>query len=182
MINILDIKNSVLNHPNIEYCNVLTDTVYNIIHPNLPMNKHILIEDYEDENIETPYHTYVINRIYEELDKYGVTFISLMNSSGEDKTFAHLFVLFKTMDGIIRFESYGQSELYEIENDRVVVKPGYVLYCGRLITWSNFEQDIEQLLIIDPGIQRLDYWNNIFSSNEMVDTSFPIDIVIFNPE
>lgn len=180
----MNIKREILNHQNVEYCNVLVNEVYKIIHPTETQNEYILSEEYEPyagQNSNKPYYKYVIDKIYDDLENYGVAFVILSNSSGEDKTFIHLFVLFNTMDGIVRFESYGQSELYEIENGRVVVKPGYVLYCARIVEWPTFEQDMESLLTINPGVERVNYWNGIFSAHETIDTSFPMDVVLLNP-
>jgi len=80
--------------------------------------------------------------------------ISIMNDVNEiNNIFAHVFILYKYQGDVYRLESYIET------------------YSFRITKWDNYKEDIQKLLIIEPGPERLKYWNNLFDCNELIDTT-----------
>ena len=110
----------------------------------------------------------VISKI---LNNNGVSFINISNSSGEDKTFVHTFILFLTdKNEVVRLESYGNMDW---DN-----KCGNVLYKTRIVEWNTYKEDLLKLFKINPGVERVQYWNGLFSAHETDDTNFEIDLIL----
>jgi hypothetical protein len=168
-----ELKTKILKIPNTEYCNILSDVVFNIINGQNSIKEEYLLRE-EWDNTKS-YHEYVIEAIQRELTTKYIAFISLSNSSGDDKTFIHEFIMFKTNNGIIRMESYGKDFIYT-EGKKC---KGYNLYHAKLVQWNDWEIDLKQLLTISPGEKRIKLWNKIFSSIETIDTEFYIDVIMF---
>ncbi len=121
----------------------------------------------------------MILRINEELHEKGVAFLQLANSTGEDKTYIHEFVMFNTTVGIVRVESYAKEEVFVTVDKISKRERGYDLYCGRIVEWPTWQIDITNLLTVKPGNIRLKFWNELFTSNEYLDTNNLIDVVMF---
>jgi hypothetical protein len=176
LFEIKNIRDEVIQLCDVEYCDVLVDKIYNMLYPKRTMEEYPLIEEYDEEFDN--YTHYVINKINEELIVNGLAFIELANSSGEDKTIIHRFILFNTISGVIRLDSYGKQYIYEFVSNKVIRKPGYALYKGRIVEWPSWKDDISMLLTMEPGDCRLCYWNGIFSAKEDTDTDEKIDVVL----
>jgi hypothetical protein len=178
---VIDIRDKIIKLPDTDYCNVLSDRVWEFINKNQMKYEGLIQEDWEEYAPNKQYQEYAIERIQRELNEKGIAFVQLANSTGHGKTFIHEFVLFNTNTGPVRLESYGQDEIYEVVEGKAKRLPGYVLYCGRILEWPNWENDITTLLTISPGPERLNFWNGLFSANEKNDTDQQIDIIIFQP-
>lgn len=129
-----------------------------------------LVEDFTNvypntrENLPSGYSDYVIARIQEELNTSSLIGIRLENGTGQenDQTFDHSFVLIKDDNNVTRLESYVD------------------LYCTRLVTSPHWQGDIQNLLQVKPGKQRLALWNKLFDANEKRDTQYPsLDVTLF---
>lgn len=87
-------------------------------------------------------------------------YVQFSNSSGEDNTFNHSFVMFS-------------------ENGKVYRAECYVMWVSpRVLEWPTYEDDISKLLSLEPGKDRISHWNYIFDSYENSDTEFQIDIIV----
>lgn len=64
----------------------------------------------------------------------------------------HYFTLFKTSDGVYRFESYSDWK--------------GPIYGPRLVEWPTYSHDIMYLLNCPSGINRVMYWNGLFNARE----------------
>jgi len=160
-----------------EYCNVLSSELFSLIYPGMTKYENI----FEDENDDP------LSFIRQELLSSSVVFVQLANSSGEEKTFIHEFVLFLSEDGIYRIDSYGKDETLTWNKDiqKVEVSDGYCLYKGSITLWDDWEEDLREL-ITSPAhggrfSPRLELWNRIFSSVERYDLNEGIDIVVYLP-
>ena len=124
---------------NCEYCDQLTEELFELIYHKQP-EEYLCIEEWEDvleerEAIKTPYINFLLSEINNDLQKNGVCFIQLANSTGEDKTFIHIFALFLTIDReVIRMEAYGRQ------------RPLLLNYETRLVEWPTYQIDLEKLL------------------------------------
>jgi hypothetical protein len=105
----------------------------------------------------------VITAIEEQLAFGSVCMVWLTNGTGNsDETFEHHFTLFQIEQQIFRVEGYAK------------------LYCARLVEWPTWKQDFLRLLTINPGVERVAYWNGLFSAKETKDTQSPTLEVIIN--
>ncbi len=121
-------------------------------------------EDSEEKNNGMSCGDYCVMKVSEQLDLNGCCFVTVSNSSGEDRTFIHLFVLFSTGSEVYRIESYAQSK-------------GPVYYT-RIVGHCNYKTELAKLMNYEPGPNRILYWNELFSCNETCDTSFTMDMTI----
>lgn len=156
----------------IGYCDETVDYLYNKLYGQQPWEELLVVEDWEDSREENglSYAEYCTFIIAKQLKEWGCCFVSLANSSGEDKTFIHTFVLFATEDGIYRMESYGS---FGNPNKADVIN-----YCTRVIGDANYKENLEKLIVCEPGVERLGYWNELFSAGETCDTEFGLDIIL----
>jgi hypothetical protein len=177
LFEIIKIRDKTIQLCDIEYCNILVNEVYKLFYPDRIIEEVPLIEEYDDK-FNNDYIHYVIRKINQELTTNGISFIELANSSGEDKTIIHQFILFNTISGVIRLESYGKDTTYYLLDGIAKREPGYVLYKSRIIEWPTWKQDLSMLLSLEPGNCRLCYWNGLFSSKEDNDTNEHIDVVL----
>lgn len=166
-----------MNTRDIGYCDVLVDEIYKILFPNKTFEAVPLIEEYNGDFCDEYIH-YVMDEINKELTINGVAFIDLSDSSGEDKSFTHRFILFNTSSGIVRLESYGKGIIYEYTSSGLRKKSGYVLYKPRIIEWSTCFNDLTTLLKLEHGKNRVNYWNGLFSAAEEYDTDEFIDVLL----
>jgi hypothetical protein len=120
----------------------------------------IIKEEYEDNNKNKSYARYVLDSINYELDEYSICGVCLENGNGgvSDQTFNHCFVLYKIGTKIYRIESYVD------------------IYSVRMMETPSYEQDLYKLITCNFGGKRLDLWNNLFGSNEKIDTDLPLDV------
>lgn len=179
---IVELRAKIWRLSDVDYCNVLADEVYQIVRPNQTKNERLLKEEWEDSPQNEFYPEYVTKEIEAELKTKGTAFAQLANSTGEDKTFVHEFVLFSTPDGVVRLESYGKDEILRYENGKVNAYPGYSLYCARILEWPTWQTDLLTLLESPPGTKRLAYWNGLFSAVEEADTKEDIDVILYTKE
>lgn len=170
---VTSMRDKAIQLPDTGYCNVLVSEIYKLINGYEIIQEIPLIEE-----CETDYPTYVINRIQFELTNHGVCFVEIGNSSGNDKTVTHQFILFNTMFGVIRLESYGKEIIYEVKKQKTTKHMGYILYKGRIVHWPMWKTHLKTLLTIRPGKDRISYWNELFSSKETTDTREFIDIIL----
>ncbi len=89
-------------------------------------------------------------------------FISIANSSGHDKIFDHAFTLFQDNEKVYRVDCYVDE------------------YKPRITEWRSWKEDMEKLLRIPPGEDRVSLYNKIFGVNENIhrDTEFEMDVEI----
>jgi hypothetical protein len=127
----------------IEYCNVLSETVYREIYPEKQKMELVLREEWEERALTVSYAEYAIDILDYQLNKEHIAF-ELANSSGSDRTFMHEFVLFNTNNGAVRLDSYGQDEILRYDEllGRTQRPPGYVLYCARIVEWPTWKNDL----------------------------------------
>lgn len=105
---------------------------------------------------------YVIDEIKAQLDQNGLVGVSIENGFGGsgDQTFDHSFVLYRADGNVYRIESYVD------------------LYCTRVVPDTNWMENVYRLLTVQPGLERLDIWNQVFSAQETQDTALSLDVVI----
>ena len=156
-----------------EYCNVLSSEIFSLVYSGETKHEHLLAECEEVPLLV----------LEKELKKSGIAFVELANSSGQEKTFIHEFVLFATEEGVYRIESYGLGELlkWNEEMRKVDVLPDYVLYKGKITLWNDWQQDLQQLIQCKPGTDRLRIWNKIFSAHETQDQNEEMEMVLYLP-
>lgn len=159
------------------YCNVLTEEVHQFITGTTASEERFLREDWTDSN-QCTYSTYCIDTIATEHRQHSVAFIELANSSGEEKTFVHTFVLFRTEQGVLRLEAYGKEFTIEFEEDRPVRRAGPMLYSSRVVPWPDWPAELAALIRAEPGTERLALWNRLFSAEETADTDYPLEIAL----
>lgn len=174
---VIALKDKIALDPSIQYCNDLVTAVYKTIYDrdNSCDDERLLQEEWEEIKSSQSYHEYVIAEIEKELVSKNIAFLCLANSTGEDKTFIHEFVLFNTDKGVIRMDSYGQSSVF-IEG---VKHEGGILYQNMIVDWNHWKTDLKLLLTYPPGKTRLQIWNNAFTAKEIADTDFNIDVVLY---
>lgn len=166
-------RNQALLQEYTEYCNVLSSEIFSLIYPGETKHEHLLTE-YDEAPLLV---------LEQELKKSGVAFVELANSSGQEKTFIHEFVLFVTEEGVYRVESYGLDEVlkWNEETRKVDVLPGYVLYKGKITLWNDWRQNLQQLTRCKSGPDRLRVWNDIFSAQETQDQNEAMEMVLYLP-
>ena len=177
LLEIINLRDSVTNIRDIGCCDVLVDEIYKVLFPNKTFEEVLLIEEYNGD-FGDEYIRYVMDAINNELITNGVAFIELANSSGEDKTIFHRFILFNTSSGIVRLESYSRQIIYEYISSGAIKKRGYTLYEPRIVEWPTCFNDLTILLKLKHGKERISYWNGLFSSIEEHDTNEFIDVVL----
>ncbi len=156
----------------IGYCDLTANKLFYILYNREydTYNDVPILEEYDDHDILTK-NEYIINHIRNDLFINGISFITISNSTGEDKTFTHIFTLFLTDKGeIIRLESYGKYDYTK--------RCGNSLYSTRLVEWNSYETDLLKLFSYKPGLERIAYFNGLFSGNETQDTLFDLDVTI----
>jgi hypothetical protein len=163
--NLYDIKETCRT---IGYCDLTANFVYEYIYKSEIdiENVRVLKEEWEDLQDETHYSDYVVGEIIKELSNNYFCLVQLSNSSGEDKTFIHIFSLFLIDGDVYRLESYGKK-FYNFDSREIE----YIsLYCSRIVEWPTYIDDLTKIINHRPGKERLSYWNGLFSANEENDT------------
>ena len=117
-----------------------------------------LEEEYNyDYNGDYSYRDYVITEIQQELHKNKIVAVNISNSGAvigdEPRTYDHIFLLYSFDYNIYRIESYlGQ-------------------YCSRMMLDNDYFQELYHLLSLNPGKERLVYWNGLFNVHELYDNN-----------
>ena len=174
---LLNIKHTIQD---IEYCNIVTSTVYEMLYRTLytDAKEFIIYEELELNNADE-YSAATIEKISHVLSTEPACFIELANSSGSDATFRHEFILFQTTTNeIYRMEAYGFNKQGGFISIIPKEADSICYYKTRLVEWPTWKKDMKLLFTTPPGKQRIEYWNCLFSSRHTGDTNFDIDIII----
>jgi hypothetical protein len=156
------------------YCDQTYEKIYYFLHGKELGEDLLLLEEWEDwsgaKDNGLSYGDYCTQIISQQLEQFGHCFITIANSSGEDKTFIHLFVLFATESSVYRIDSYGSFGNPNKEDQ--------IIYKTKITEFLSYKQDLAKLMNHQPGSDRISYWNSLFSANETCDTSFEMDMII----
>ena len=169
------------------YCDSLALCLYREHYGTAPSldDERLLVEEY-DNSPDVSYGEYAASEISKQLEISGRCMVTVSNSSGEDKTMAHVFTLYLIGGSIFRLDSYGTDTYQQIgssdsdskKEESKIVKITNLLYGPRIVEWPTMEYDIARLLSMASGAQRVAYWNGLFSARETSDTNFDMDIIL----
>ena len=141
-------------YSNETYCDSLALCLYREHYGTAPSldDERLLIEEYDDSSLGVSYGEYAALEISRQLELTGRCMVTVSNSSGEDKTMAHVFTLYLIGDSVFRLDSYG-TDRYEQRTGKIV-KVTNSLYGPRIVEWPTMEYDIARLLSLASGAVR----------------------------
>ncbi|CAH6419570.1 Hypothetical protein POVR2_LOCUS75 [uncultured virus] len=161
-----------------KYCELLGESLYREHYGEAHSHEddRLLAEEYEDGPRSVSYASYVASEVMKLLVANSRCMVTLSNSSGEDKTMVHVFTLYLVDSSIYRLESYG-THAYDIVGDRIA-RVDMSLYEPRIVEWPTMQYDLTKLVSMRAGSDRVAYWNGLFSSRELEDTEFEMDVIL----
>ncbi len=129
-----------------------------------------------------PYPEYVLDSLLEILKQSKCCFVTMSNNSGVNITFGHHFTLILIGSIIYRVESYGMVE-YEYDKilDELKLVKDNLIYGPCVKEVGNEECFIKTFLpLFTSSLDRLTYWNSLFSAIETRDNLWPyleVDVI-----